>query len=99
MTMFTHLGVALLAVSVILYAWAFGQTRRPDAPKWAKSQLFASGVCLTIVALAPIGAGFVAAGLFQGPFSVWDMGGLVEAAVLTFALWLVVPRLVRVRMS
>jgi hypothetical protein len=92
--MLTVLGVTTMAVGVFCYAWAFGLSRDPSAPKWVKNQAFASAVCLALVMLIPLGAGLVTTGL-TGADNIWDIAGLGEAAVMTFLIWVLVPRLVR----
>ena len=94
--MLVPLGVAAIAASVLLYAWAFGLSRDPRTPRWAHGQLFASTVSLVLVGLVPVGAGLVSMGL-MGPDDMMDYAGLVEAVVLAAVLWVLVPRLVRVR--
>lgn len=94
--MLVPLGVAALAACVVLYAWALGLSRDPRTPAWAHAQQFASTVCLALVGIVPVGAGFVAAGL-MGPDDMMDYAGMVEAVVLAAVLWVLVPRLVRVR--
>ena len=61
-------GVAAVLLSVCIYAWAYGKHHGPNAPGWAKGQLFASLVSLFLVAFFPLGTGFVALGLTGLPF-------------------------------
>ncbi|MFZ5963319.1 hypothetical protein ACOXXX_10235 [Thalassococcus sp. BH17M4-6] len=87
-------GVAAILVSVCIYAWAYGKHHGPGAPGWAKGQLFASLISVLLVALFPVGAGFVALGLTEA-MTPASWAGLVALAVLPVAIWKAVPRLAR----
>ena len=94
--MFVLLGVAALASAVLIYAWALGKSRSPAAPVWMRGQLFASTICLIIVALAPFGTGFIAYGLGE-PFTALSYAGLALLIASVPLLWLTVPHLARAR--
>ena len=85
-------GVAAVLLSVCIYAWAYGKHHGPNAPGWAKGQLFASLVSLFLVAFFPLGTGFVALGLTE-PMTPAGWAGLVALVVMPFVIWKSVPRL------
>ena len=83
-------GVAAVLLSVCIYAWAYGKHHGPNAPGWAKGQLFASLVSLFLVAFFPLGTGFVALGLTE-PMTPAGWAGLVALVGLVVALVALVP--------
>ena len=79
-------GVAVLFAAIVLYAWANALHHRETAPQWARRQVFASGVGLMLVCLAPAGAGLVTYGLAE-PMTPASWVGVAGLAVAPVALW------------
>ena len=50
-------GVLLLASSVLLFMWAYGQFRAPSPKKWTTSGTAANFVVLTVISLLAFGVG------------------------------------------
>ncbi|SDC47714.1 hypothetical protein [Ruegeria marina] len=87
-------GVAGLSLAVLVYAWAYGLAHDPMGPKWAKGQLFASVASLVSTSLAPVGAGFLAAGLLW-PDDLGITPGLAIGAAMVPTVWVLSRRLLR----
>ncbi|AAV93759.1 hypothetical protein SPO0441 [Ruegeria pomeroyi DSS-3] len=87
-------GIAGLSLAVLIYAWAYGRAHDPAAPAWARGQLFASVASLVATSLAPIGAGYLTAGLLwpDGLSLVW---GLPVAIGAVPVVWVFSLRLLR----
>ena len=58
-------GAAAVLAGVLLYAWAYGKHHGVNAPGWAKTQLFASSISLIVTGFAPVGIGYIVAGLIN----------------------------------
>ena len=86
-------GAAALLAGVLLYAWAYGKHHGVNAPGWAKTQLFASSISLIVTGFAPVGIGYIVAGLINAAGqSVVSWAALSALPVLS---WLIAPRLAR----
>ncbi|MCE8556102.1 hypothetical protein KBY29_17455 [Ruegeria pomeroyi] len=87
-------GIAGLSLAVLIYAWAYGRAHDPAAPAWARGQLFASAASLFATSLAPIGAGYLTAGILwpDGLSLVWGLPVAIGAVPL---VWIVARRLLR----
>lgn len=49
--MITFGGVGALAVTLLLFGWAYGTMRRPDPKPWAENEAVATGVALVLTTL------------------------------------------------
>lgn len=87
-------GIAGLSLAVLIYAWAYGRAHDPTAPTWARGQLFASVASLFATSLAPIGAGYLTAGILwpDGLSLVWGLPVTIGAVPV---VWIVSRRLLR----
>lgn len=79
-------GVAALLAAIGLYVWANALHHRETAPTWARRQVFASGVGLVLVCLAPFGAGLVTYGLGE-PMTPASWVGLAGLGLAPVVLW------------
>ncbi|WP_323771648.1 hypothetical protein [Antarctobacter sp.] len=79
-------GVAALLAAIGLYVWASGLHHRQTAPRWARGQLFASGIGLLLVCIAPAAAGLITFGLGE-PMTSASWVGVVGLALAPVALW------------
>lgn len=89
------LGVSLLALAAIIFAWAYGQYRRPDPRTWTRSEVPTYAITLGTITLFTLGLGYTADAVINfetEPLNV--IGGLLIAGALALA-GLLVPRLVR----
>lgn len=86
-------GVGLLAATAIVFAWAYGQYRRPQPGRWTKSEFATVALTLFMTALLSFGVAFLgtAAASFENETH------LLEAAVVgglgLVLCWILVPRL------
>ncbi|NDW45107.1 hypothetical protein [Ruegeria sp. PrR005] len=87
-------GVAGLSLAVLVYAWAYGLAHDPDGPNWAHRQLFASAASLLSTSLAPVGAGYLTAGLLW-PDALGTGLGLTVGAVMVPVVWVLSRRLLQ----
>ncbi|WP_417207328.1 hypothetical protein [Antarctobacter sp.] len=79
-------GVAALLAAIGLYVWASALHHSARAPRWARGQLFASGVGLLLVCIAPAAAGLVTYGLGE-PMTTASWVGVVGLGLAPLALW------------
>jgi ABC-type nickel/cobalt efflux system permease component RcnA len=91
--MYAILGVACLAASAIVFAWAYGQFRRPLPRRWTRSDLAGAGVSLILVALLTFGIGM----LSVAAINIAEETRWLEIAAVTgvslLLCWFLVPRL------
>ncbi|MBV2358815.1 hypothetical protein KUH32_03435 [Thalassococcus sp. CAU 1522] len=80
------IGSGALLASAMIYVWANTLHHRDTAPLWARGQFFASAVCLSLVVLAPLGAGLAADGLAaaSGEARYASLGAMAVAGLV---LW------------
>lgn len=87
------LGVGMLAVSALLFAWAYGQFRRPRPKSWTLGDLGGVSVTLTIVILTMFGVFHLGAFLFNLESETrWLEIAAVTAGSL-LVCWFAIPRL------
>jgi len=89
----TAYGVGLLAATAIVFAWAYGQYRRPQPQGWTKSEAITVTLTLFMTALLSFGISF----LGTAAASSENETHLVEAAVVggvgLVLCWFLVPKL------
>ncbi|MFC4353003.1 hypothetical protein ACFOW6_15745 [Fodinicurvata halophila] len=87
------LGVGMLAVTVLFFAWAYGQFRRPRPEAWTRGDLGGVTVTLTLVTLSMFSVFHLGAFLFDlGSETRWlEISAVAGVALLL--CWLLVPRL------
>lgn len=91
--MYAMLGVGLLAVAALVFAWAYGQFLRPRPRAWTRGDLAAVTVTLTVVCLSVFAVALLGTFLFN---LASETRWLEIAAVTGGALvvcWFLVPRL------
>lgn len=87
------LGVGLLALTVLLFAWAYGEFRRPDPKAWTRSNLAATSISLAMTFLVAFAVVFVGnAFLTLGSETRWLQIAAVAGGCLVVC-WFLVPRL------
>ncbi len=86
-------GVGLLAATAIVFAWAFGQYRRPQPRAWTKSETPTVALSLFMTALLCFGVSF----LVSAAANLKAETHLLEAAVVggvgLVLCWFLVPKL------
>lgn len=87
-------GVAGLSLAVLVYCWAYGLAHDPTGPKWAHGQLFASVASLVSTSLAPVGAGYLTAGLLW-PDTLGMTVGLASGAAMVPTVWILSRKLLQ----
>ena len=87
------LGAALLSATVLLFAWTYGQYRRPNPKAWTRGGSMAAFLTLINITLFAFGLAFlVKFAVDVGAESRWAEGVAV-AAVGAALCWFFVPRL------
>ncbi len=86
-------GGGLMSASALLFAFAYGQYRRPHPSIWTKSDFVTVTLTLSIIGLMSFGVAFVILGLFSlGEESPWLQDIAAVGAGLALC-WVLVPRL------
>lgn len=87
------LGIGMLAVSALFFAWAYGQFRRPRPKAWTRGDWGGISITLTLVILTMFGVFHLGAFLFNlGSETRWlEISAVAGGSLLV--CWLLVPRL------
>ena len=89
------LGVGLLATCAIVFAWSYGQFRRPNPARWTESETLTMSIVALIVGLLAIGLGFIGRFAFNvGAETAW-VTDIVTIAVAVPLTWFLVPLLMK----
>lgn len=89
------IGAALMASAVVVFAWAYGQYRRPNPASWTQSESATVGITLGMMSLLTFGLGTVIRALINAESSaigIMDLALVAGAFAVAFAL---VPALTR----
>ena len=89
------IGAALMASAIVVFAWAYGQYRRPNPASWTLSESATVATTLIMMSLLTFGLGFVVRALLDvnsTAMGVTDLALIAGAFALAFAL---VPPLTR----
>jgi hypothetical protein len=86
-------GVLLLALSALLFTWAYGQFRAPHPKAWTTGSLAANFVILVVIGLLAFGVGMIAKAALtfaSGAIQGWHMALSAGIVVVGIALgrWL-----------
>lgn len=89
----TAYGVGLLAATAIVFAWAYGQYRRPQPRRWTKSEAITVTLTLFMTALLSFGVSFLgtAAANFENETHLLEAA--IVGGVSLVLCWVLVPKL------
>ncbi|SLN38625.1 hypothetical protein [Oceanibacterium hippocampi] len=87
------IGIGLLAATAILFAWAYGQYRRPAPAPWTRIESLSIAVVLAIVSMICFGLAFLGSFALDLSAETGWTADLVTAGVALVLCWLLVPRL------
>jgi hypothetical protein len=89
----TAYGVGLLAATAIVFAWAYGQYRRPQPRHWTKSEALTVTLTLFITALLSFGVSFLGTAVANFESETHLLEAAIVAGVSLVLCWFLVPRL------
>jgi hypothetical protein len=80
-------GVGLVVLPSLLYAWAYGACRRPVPAAWTRYSWISSGIVIAVVCTLPLGIGFLMLALMYpgetlASLDALSIGGSVGLAFL-----------------
>ena len=86
-------GAGLLAATVLISAWTYGQYRRPRPSAWTRSEILTVSLILVIIGLLSFGVAYL--GKFVVEIAEEDrwLEGIGVAAAGAALCWFLVPRL------
>ena len=87
--MFAVYGVLLLALSVLLFVWAYGQFRAPTPKEWTTSGLAANVIVLGVISLLAFGVGMIIKGAVNygtEAIQAWHLAQIAGIVIVTYFL-------------
>lgn len=91
--MYAMLGVGLLSVTALVFAWAYGQFLRPQPKAWTRGDVAAVAIVLTVVCLFTFALTFLGTFLINLETETRWLEIVAVAGTALLVCWLLIPRL------
>lgn len=87
------IGVGLLAVTALLFAWSYGQFLRPQPKAWTRGDFAAVSITLTLVCLFTFSLAYLGVFLFNIASETRWLEIVAVTGGASVVCWLLLPRL------